>query len=723
MTPLERLQQGQHHDPFDYLGCHPSNNSWIVRAFMPSAEQVELVGIGKMNRVEGSDLFVIRLTQTQHQKLPQHYSLRWQEKHDASWHEAVSPYSFAPQLKDWDLHLFNEGKHQHAWRFLGAQTTEIDGVNGCLFAVWAPHVQRISVIGDFNGWNGLRHPMRNRGHSGVWELFVPGLHPGDSYKYEILSHHGDLLTKTDPYAQRMAMRPDTTSLINGSIDYEWQDQGWIEHRQHWDWQQQPVAIYEMHPGSWQIAEDGGFLNWQALAEQLIPYVKNLGYTHIELLPIMEHPLDESWGYQVSGYFAPSARFGSPDDLRHFIDTCHKNDIGVLLDWVPAHFPKDDFALARFTGEPLYEHADPKKGEHRDWGTLIFDFGRNEVRNFLVANALYWIEEFHIDGLRVDAVASMLYLDYSREDGDWTPNEFGGREHLEAISFLKEMNEVVHSNFPGVITIAEESTAWPLVSRPPYMGGLGFSMKWNMGWMHDTLSYMETDPVYRKYHHDKLTFSQLYLWSENFVLPFSHDEVVHLKKSMLDKMPGDNWQRFANLRLLYAYQYAHPGKKLLFMGSEFGQWSEWDAKSSLQWALMDLPEHQGIHKLLTDLNQVYRQEAALYETDFSSDGFQWIDCHDSEQSVLSFIRRSKSNPDDILLCIFNFTPVPRLGYRIGTPPASHYVENLNSDSSWYGGSNTGNAGKIDVQNTAWMGFEHSIELTLPPLAALILKSVP
>jgi 1,4-alpha-glucan branching enzyme len=720
MTPLERLQQGRHHDPFDYLGCHPSNNGWILRTFMPSAEQVELQGIGKMNRVEGSDLFVIRLSEMQYENLPRHYSLRWREKHDQSWHESVSPYSFEPQLEDWDLHLFNEGKHQHAWRFLGAQVTEIDGIRGCLFAVWAPHVQRISVIGDFNGWNGLRHPMRNRGHSGVWELFIPGLHPGDSYKYEILSHHGNLLVKTDPYAQRMAMRPDTTSLINTTIDYNWQDEDWIEHRQHWDWQQQPVSIYEMHPGSWRLTEDGNFLNWRGLAEQLVPYVKKLGYTHIELLPIMEHPLDESWGYQVSGYYAPSARFGSPDDLRFFIDTCHQQGIGVLLDWVPAHFPKDDFALARFTGEPLYEHADPRKGEHRDWGTLIFDFGRNEVRNFLISNALYWIEEFHIDGLRVDAVASMLYLDYSREDGDWTPNEFGGREHLEAISFLKEMNEVVHGTIPGVITIAEESTAWPLVSRPPYMGGLGFSMKWNMGWMHDSLSYMETDPVYRKYHHDKLTFSQLYLWSENFVLPFSHDEVVHLKKSMLDKMPGDNWQRFANLRLLYAYQYAHPGKKLLFMGSEFGQWTEWDAKSSLQWHLMELPEHRGIHKLVADLNNAYQQEAALHETDFDSNGFQWIDCHDNEQSVLSFIRRSKSNPDDLLLCLFNFTPVPRLGYRIGVPNAAHYAESLNSDSSWYGGSNTGNAGKIDVQNIPWMGFDHSIELTLPPLAALILK---
>ncbi len=720
MNHLERLQQGRHHDPFDYLGRHPLNEGWIIRAYMPSAEAVELASIGPMNRVEGSDLFVIRLDKTQHEQLPSHYRLRWQEKHDGSWHEAVSPYSFDPQLSDWDLHLFNEGRHHHAWRILGAQIREIDGIDGCLFSVWAPHVQRVSVIGDFNGWNGLRHPMRNRGHSGVWELFVPGLHPGDAYKFELLSHQGHLITKTDPYARRMAMRPDTTSLVTTPTKYQWQDSNWLAQRQAWDWQRKPVSIYEIHPGSWRLHEDGSFYNWRELADELVPWVHDMGYTHIELLPVMEHPLDESWGYQVSGYYAPSSRFGSPDDLRHFIDSCHQHGIGVLLDWVPAHFPKDEFALARFTGEPLYEHADPRKGEHRDWGTLIFDFGRNEVRNFLVANALYWIEEFHIDGLRVDAVASMLYLDYSREDGDWTPNRYGGREHLEAIDFLREMNEVVHTSFPGVITVAEESTAWPMVSRPPYMGGLGFSMKWNMGWMHDTLSYMETDPIYRKYHHDKLTFSQLYLWSENFVLPFSHDEVVHLKKSMLDKMPGDVWQRFANLRLLYAYQYAHPGKKLLFMGSEFGQWTEWNAKTALDWPLMEVPDHQGIHKLVTDLNHLYSAEAALHETDFDHEGFQWIDCHDNEQSILSFIRRSHNNPADVLLCLFNFTPVPRLGYRIGVPAPGDYQECLNSDSSWYGGSNMGNAGRITAEAVPWMGFEHSLELTLPPLGALFLK---
>ena len=720
MNDLERLQQGRHHDPFTYLGRHPHEEGWVIRAFLPHAERVELEGVGPMNRVEGSDLFVIRLSEEQHRALPRHYRLRWQEKADGSWHQAISPYSFEPQLSEWDLHLFNEGRHHHAWRILGAHLKTIDGVQGCLFAVWAPAVERVSVVGDFNGWNGLRHPMRNRGHSGIWELFIPGLHPGDAYKYEIRSRHGQLLVKADPYAQRMALRPDTTSIVTEEAHYRWQDESWMLERQQWDWQRSPIAIYEVHLGSWRRHPDGSFYSYGELADQLLPWVKELGYTHIELLPVMEHPLDESWGYQVSGYYAPTARFGTPDQLREFIDRAHRLGLGVFLDWVPAHFPRDEFALARFTGEPLYEHADPRRGEHKDWGTLIFDYGRNEVRNFLIANALYWIEEFHIDGLRVDAVASMLYLDYSRNEGEWTPNQYGGREHLEAISFLGELNEVLHQRFPGAVTIAEESTAWPMVSRPTYMGGLGFSMKWNMGWMHDTLGYFETDPIYRKYHHNQLTFSQLYLWTENFVLPFSHDEVVHLKKSMLDKMPGDPWQRFANLRLLYAYHYAHPGKKLLFMGGEFGQWREWDAGGELDWHLLDKPEHQGIRKVVSDLNHLYVHEPALHQTDFLADGFQWIDCHDNEQSVLSFIRRAHDDPDDLLVCIFNFTPVPRLGYRIGVPEAAAYREVLNTDSVWYGGSNTGNAGRLEVQTTPWMGFEHSLELTLPPLAGLILK---
>ena len=717
---LQRLQQGRHHDPFDYLGRHVENGQTIVRAFMPHAETVELVGIGPMTRIAGSDVFEIRLTEQQAGKLPQHYELEWREKADGSVHKVVSPYSFAPQIPDFDLHLFGEGKHWHAWHFLGAHLKTIDGVPGCLFAVWAPAVQRISVVGDFNGWNGLRHPMRVRGQSGVWELFIPGLHPGDAYKYEILSREGRLFTKADPYSREMALRPDTTSIICASRQrYEWQDQEWLAKRAEGSWLHQPLAAYEVHLGSWRRDENGNFLNYRELAHQLVEYVQETGHTHIELLPVMEHPLDESWGYQVSGYYAPTSRFGSPDDFRYFIDYCHQHGIGVILDWVPAHFPKDDFALARFNGEPLYEHADPKRGEHQDWGTLIFDYGRHEVRNFLIANALYWIEEYHVDGLRVDAVASMIYLDYSRKEGEWEPNEYGGRENLEALAFLRETNEIIHARFPGVMTIAEESTAWPMVSRPVYMGGLGFSMKWNMGWMHDTLAYFQQDPVFRKYHHDNLTFSQLYAYTENFVLPFSHDEVVHMKKSLLGKMPGDDWQKFANLRLLHTWQYTHPGKKLLFMSGEFGQWEEWNEKKALDWALLDFPNHQGIKRLVADLNRLYRNLPALHHHDFDAEGFQWIDCMDSDQSIISFLRHG---PEGSLVCILNFTPVIRQNYRIGVPPADHYEEIFNSDSEIYQGANVGNEGYVPTEAVPWMGFEQSLQLTLPPLGGIILQPV-
>ncbi|MCW8887518.1 MAG: 1,4-alpha-glucan branching protein GlgB, partial [Gammaproteobacteria bacterium] len=618
---IKRLQEGSHHDPFEYLGRHADGRgNETIRVFMPSAEKVTLIGFGEMQRVERSDLFEAHLTQEQAAKVPQHYQISWVEKHDHSVHQTVSSYSFEPLIGHLDLYLFNESKHRRAWDFMGAHFKEIDKVNGVQFVVWAPYVKRVSVVGDFNGWNGLRHPMRNRGASGIWEIFIPGLQQGDPYKFEILTATGDILHKADPYARRMSLRPETTSIVTADYGYEWRDDDWMEHRAQWDWQRAPISIYEVHLGSWRHGEqgkEGEFPGYRELANQLVSYVLSLGYTHIELLPIMEHPLDESWGYQVSSYFAPTSRFGSPDDLRYFVNHCHTNGLGVILDWVPAHFPKDAFALAQFIGEPLYEHADPKIGEHQDWGTLVFDYGRHEVRNFLIASALYWIESFHLDGLRVDAVASMLYLDYSRNAGEWTPNVHGGNEHLEAIEFLKEMNELVHEQYPGVMTFAEESTSWPMVSRPTYMGGLGFSMKWNMGWMNDTLSYFESDPVYRKYHQDQLTFSQLYNWTENFILPFSHDEMVHLKKSMLSKMPGDDWQRFANLRLLYAYQYAHPGKKLLFMGGEFGQWSEWNAKSVLDWELCEKPEHSGLQKLITDLNSIYKLEPALHRNDFDA----------------------------------------------------------------------------------------------------------
>ena len=549
------------------------------------------------------------------------------------------------------------------------------------------------------------------------ELFVPGLHAHDSYKYEIRTSTDEILHKTDPYARIMGMRPETTSLVPARDAYHWRDDNWIQHRGRWQWLHEPMSIYEVHAGSWRRHDDGGFLSYTELAEQLVPYVRELGYTHIELLPVTEHPLDQSWGYQVSGYYAPTSRHGSPDELRHFIDTCHQNNIGVILDWVPAHFPRDEFALARFTGEACYEYGDPNKGEHQDWGTLIFNYGRSEVRNFLIANAVYWIEEFHIDGLRVDAVASMLYLDYSREHGQWSPNVYGGREHLEAMEFLRHLNETVHAEFPGVLTLAEESTDWPQVSRPTDMGGLGFSMKWNMGWMHDTLSYFQADPVYRRFHQNQLTFSQLYAYSENFVLPLSHDEVVHMKRSMLDKMPGDVWQKFANLRALYAYQYAHPGKKLLFMGGEFGQWDEWSEQKSLDWIIAGMDKHAGLYNLIRDLNMLYRENPALHAHDFQPEGFQWITCEDEANSVLVFLRRSKY---ESIICAFNFTPVPRENYVIGVPEEGTYTEVLNSDASWYGGGNLGNAGKIVTIRQQEHGFDYSLKLTLPPLAGLFLQ---
>ena len=715
---LQRIQDGVSHDPFEILGVHPlANDEREITVFLPAAESVEIEGIGPMKRITGSDCFNLRIKRGQ--IIDQHYRLIWTEKNNHRKHQTVSPYSFTPQVGDLDLHLFQEGRHHHAWRFLGARLTEIDSIEGCQFAVWAPGVQRVSIVGDFNGWDGRRHAMRNRGGSGIWELFIPGIFSGDAYKYEILSSHGHVYTKTDPYARSMSLRPENTSLIPAESEWQWQDKQWITDRESFDWQHQPVSIYECHVGSWRHNKDGGFLNWRELAEQLIPWVKELAYTHIELLPISEHPLDESWGYQVTGYFSPTARHGSADDLRFFIDACHQQQIGVLLDWVPAHFPKDAYALARFTGDATYEHADPKRGEHKDWGTLIFDYGRNEVHNFLLTNAVYWLEEFHIDGLRVDAVASMLYLDYSREPGEWTPNQYGGRENLEAIDFLLEMNRVVHDLFPGVLTAAEESTSWPMVSRPIELGGLGFTMKWNMGWMNDSLSYIEEDPVHRKFHHDMLTFSQLYAWTENFILPLSHDEVVHGKLSMLSKMPGDHWQKMANLRLLYAWQYAHPGKKLLFMGGEFGQWTEWNEKAEIDWPLMEVDTHAGIHRLLGDLNRLYKQQPAMHRYDHDPAGFRWIDCHDSDQSTLSMLRMS-GDPKDTIICVMNFTPVPRPNYRIGVPMAQNYSEILNTDSTYYGGSNISNGTDITVQAKAWMGFDHSIELTLPPLACIFLK---
>ncbi len=625
-------------------------------------------------------------------------------------------------LTDFDLHLIGEGTHYKNYEKLGAHVMEINGVKGVHFAVWAPNAKEISVVGNFNNWDRKRHKMQLLGDSGIWEIFIPGLDEGELYKFEITSkYHGYREQKADPFAFFFEVRPKSAAIVYNINKYKWNDDKWMENRKNKNWFDSPIAIYEVHLGSWMRVpeENNRFLTYRELSERLIPYVKEMGYTHIELLPVTEHPLDASWGYQTIGYFAPTSRFGKPEDFMYFIDQCHQNEIGVIMDWVPAHFPKDAHGLGFFDGTCLYEHEDPRKGEHRDWGTLIFNYGRNEVANYLISNALFWLDKYHIDGLRVDAVASMLYLDYSRKPGDWIPNIYGGNENLEAIAFIKRFNEVVHQYHPNVLTIAEESTAWPSVSRPTYLGGLGFSMKWNMGWMHDTLEYFSKDPIYRKYHTDKLTFSMIYAFTENFVLPFSHDEVVHGKRSMLDKMPGDMWQKFANLRALYTYMYGHPGKKLLFMGSEFGQWNEWNFDSSLDWHLLQYEPHQKLQRFMKDLNSLYKKEPAFYELDFSWHGFEWIDFHDSDNSVISFIRKAR-NPDDFVVFVFNLTPVPRSGYRIGVPKKGFYKELLNSDSELYWGSNQGNAGGVYAEEIPQHGRPYSINLTLPPLSAIVFK---
>jgi len=711
---LQRILQARHHDPFSVLGCHIQADTATVCVFKPRVKQLS-IGDQRlpMQRMENSDIFI---WQGKAKDIPQHYQLHGIA--DGQEFSDYDPYCFAPQLADFDIHLFSEGKHWHIQKLLGAHLQQVEGIDGVLFATWAPNAERVSVIGEFNHWDGRAHPMRVRGGSGVWELFIPGLKADTLYKYEIRNREsGEILSKTDPYAQQYELRPNTASIITADSDYTWQDSDWMTQRQQQDWLHTPTSIYEVHLGSWQKDADGSFLNYRELAHRLVAYVVELGFTHIELMPITEHPLDASWGYQTTGYFAPTSRFGTADDFRYFIDYCHLHNIGVLLDWVPAHFPKDAFALARFDGSPLYEHEDPRRGEHRDWGTLIYNFGRNEVKNFLLASALFWLEEFHLDGLRVDAVASMLYLDYSREDNDWIPNIHGGNENLEAIDFLRELNTLTHDQQPGTVIIAEESTAWPQVTRPTDMGGLGFSMKWNMGWMHDTLKYMAEDPVHRQYHHNQLSFGLLYAFTENFVLPFSHDEVVHGKSSMLYKMPGDDWQRFANLRLLYIYMFTYPGKKLLFMGCEFAQGNEWNHEEQLDWYVLDYPLHQGIKRLLTDVNSLYRNEATLYQLDFEHQGFEWLDCDDSQHSTLAYIRK---NEHHCVLVILNFTPVPREDYRIGVPFPGAYREIINSDSEYYGGGNIGNAGLVQTDATPCNGRQHSINLNLPPLAGLVLK---
>ena len=711
---LLKLINAQHHDPFSVLGRCTKDYKSIIRAFIPFCKSVRIGADGPvMSRVLDTDLFEYT---GDLKEISNHYKLHW-ENNEGTQIVEYDPYSFIPHMPEYDLDLFSQGQHWHIYRILGAHQVTIDNINGIRFSVWAPNAERVSVVADFNRWDGRRHPMQSIGSSGIWTLFIPEVSAGVPYKFEIRNRHsGQILIKSDPYAQQFELRPKTASVTTLPASYEWKDGVWLDQRNQSDWLHEPMSIYEVHLGSWQRDSNDKFLNYRELAQRLVAYVKPLGFTHIELLPVCEHPFDDSWGYQTLGYFAPTTRFGTPDDFRYFVDYCHQENIGVILDWVPAHFPKDEHGLRTFDGTALYEHEDTRLGEHPDWGTLIYNLGRDEVRNFLLSSAVFWLEEFHVDGLRVDAVASLLYLDYSRQPGEWIPNEFGGNENLDAIDFIKELNNVTHGQFPGTLILAEESTAWPQVTRPTWLGGLGYSMKWNMGWMHDTLKYMQSDPVHRKYHHDILTFGLLYAFHENFVLPFSHDEVVHGKGSLLNKMPGDEWQRFANLRLLYTYMFTYPGKKLLFMGCEFGQGTEWNHKQPLDWYVLDYDHHRGIQKLVQDLNSLYTNSSELYSHDFASEGFQWIDCHDNEQSVISYIRKSD---EKFCIVVLNFTPVTRKGYRIGVPGEGVFREKINSDSSFYGGSNIGNGERIKTDSISWMGFPCSLSLTLPPLGGLVL----
>ena len=714
-TPdFSRLVAAREHDPFSLLGLHRDGAQWVVRMFDPYAESVALERDGAaapLARVHPAGVFEWRGAASP--VLP--YVLRVTAQGAAR--RVHDPYAFLPQAATDDLFLFNQGTNYQAYRLLGAHVQTRHDIAGVCFRVWAPNAGRVSVVGDFNRWDGRLHQMATLGASGTWELFIPDLAAGTLYKFEILNRDsGAVLVKTDPYAQSFELRPATAARVSAASQHAWSDAGWLTRRAQLDWLHAPLAIYEVHAGSWRRHPDGRCYTYRELAQHLVPYVRDMGYTHIELMPVTEHPLDESWGYQATGYFAATSRFGGADDLRALIDACHEAGIGVILDWVPGHFPRDDFALAHFDGTALYEHADPRLKLHPDWGTHVFNYARNEVQSFLLSSAHFWLAEFHVDGLRVDAVASMLYLDYSRRPGEWLPNRYGGRENIDAIDFLRAMNAMVHREFAGALTYAEESTAWPQVSRPTYVGGLGFSMKWNMGWMNDTLAYMHEDPVHRRYQHQRVTFGQLYAYTENFLLPLSHDEVVHGKGSLFAKMPGDDWQKFANLRLLLTYQATMPGKKLGFMGNEFGQRNEWYSQRELDWALLDDAGHGGVQRLARDLNRLYRETGALHELDFEQAGFAWIDCHDADQSIVSFVRRARDG--SFVVVVLNFTPVPRHGYRIGVPAAGRYREIFNSDSRYYGGGDVGNNGRIKATATPWMGQPARLELSLPPLAGLI-----
>ena len=719
------ISNGEHGDPFSVLGFHTEKvdgiEKLVLRAFRPEADKVFAnIGKGKpveLDRISPEGLFEHVFDR---RKKAAEYTLTI-EPHDGKKFTITDAYMYDPMIETFDLQLWGEGNHRQAYHFMGAHPKKAGSVKGTHFVVSAPSAHRVSVIGSFNSWDGRVHRMRKHHDQGLWEIFIPHVGEGDVYKFEIKSPVQEPpLKKADPFAFSSELRPGTASKVYELDGYKWKDSKWIKERQVIQAHNKSLSVYEVHAGSWKrkVGEDPGFLSYRELAKELVPYVKDLGYTHIELLPIAEHPYDPSWGYQITGYFAPTSRFGTPHDFMYFVDACHQAGIGVIMDWVPAHFAKDEHGLRRFDGTGLYEHEDSRQGEHKDWGTCIFNFGRTEVQNFLISNALYWIDKFHIDGLRVDAVASMLYLDYSREEGEWIPNKYGGRENIEAIGFLRKFNDALHHHFPGTLTFAEESTSWGGVSRPTETGGLGFDYKWNMGWMNDTLAYIEKDPIYRKYHQGELTFSMIYAFSENFTLPFSHDEVVHMKQAMLTKMPGDDWQKFANLRLLYTYMYAHPGKNLLFMGCEFGQWQEWSESKSLDWHLLEWEKHQGIQKIVKDLNSLNKNQPALHQVDFDWRGFEWLDINDADNSIISFIRRAK-DPEDFLIVVLNFTPTVHHGYTIGAPEAGEYEIVMNSDSEFYGGSNVGDT-VLYAEHGDWQNQPANLKITVPPLAGVILK---
>ncbi|MBE9103074.1 1,4-alpha-glucan branching enzyme [Vacuolonema iberomarrocanum] len=742
---IDRIVWNQHHDPFEILGPHPIQEGdkvvWNIRAYLPEADKVSVILPDErtehpMHSTHHPHFFECALDVEE----LSHYQFRIQEGE----HERViyDPYAYrSPKLTDFDIHLFAEGNHHRIYEKLGAHVTEVNGLTGVYFAVWAPNARNVSLIGDFNWWDGRKHQMRRIGN-GVWELFIPELGVGVHYKYEIKNYDGHIYEKSDPYGFWQEVRPKTASVVMDLDTYTWNDQAWMEHRRHNDPLTEPISVYEVHLGSWlhgsanepyhypdgteyppvpvaDLKPGARFLTYREMADQLIPYVKELGFTHIEILPVAEHPFDGSWGYQVTGYYAVTSRYGTPEDFMYFVDQCHQNNIGVLLDWVPGHFPKDGHGLAFFDGTHLYEYADSRKGEHKEWGTLVFNYSRNEVRNFLVANALFWFDKYHIDGIRVDAVASMLYLDYCREPGEWVANEYGGRENIEAADCLRQVNHLIFGYFPGVLSIAEESTSWPMVTWPTYLGGLGFNLKWNMGWMHDTLDYFNMDPWFRQFHQNNVTFGIMYGFKENYMLVYSHDEVVHGKSAMIGKMPGDEWQKYANLRCLYTFMFTHPGKKTLFMSNEMGQWNEWNVWGDLEWHLLQFPPHQKLKYFMGQLNRLYTSQPALYQQDFSEEGFNWIDCSDNRHSVVSYVRWAKDRKEHVVV-VCNFTPQPHSHYRVGVPEKGFYTELFNSDAREFGGSNMGNLGGKWTEEWAYQHQPYSLDLCLPPLGTVVFK---